>query len=900
MTDLIIEDKQLYMLADREFYEPISRYVPQLADYHQPLSRILPEAWALRRYGLWWDCSRQDAEVPAQGWKIHLSATPAHSPAILMTAARILFEHGVPFKFVADRMLLMMVNNKRWSRGSAGKFITAYPRDDAQCGALLEELHAATIGYWGPYILSDRRFRSSRIVHYRYGGLLSSRRMDESGRAIYVIKNGRGEYVDDERTPYFKLPEGISDPFAEPDAVAVDGGEPGTLKKGRYEIRSVLVYSNSGGVYLALDRQTSRQVVIKEGRPYTNVSSRGLDAVQLLKKEHRLLQVLEDTGVAPKPLDFFIDWEHAYLVEEYLDDCVTLRTYAARINLLLRTRAGIEDSRIYFEKFRSIFADIAKTVRVLHSRKIIFSDLSVANIMISEGDDDAVGVKLIDFEGAYEEDVDVPTHLFTPGFSPASADERGWSTKEDDYYALGGLMLAGLFPINSILTLNRVAHESYLDAIEADFGLPATIATLIRDLLSGQPARYPPIDRIIEVLTEPHEPVAPRIGTREFDALDPRNALEAILGYARSVADFDRTDRLFPADSAVYSTNPLSIAHGACGVAFVMHRVNGHVAPEVIEWIRSQPMDSATYATGLYSGLSGIAWSMLEMGMEQEAFDVLSKCDGHHLLFRSANLFNGAAGWGMTQLRFFLHTGDRVHLDAAITAGRHLVASRQVDESVDGSYWATGDGISASLGHGAAGIALFLLYLHLSSGDDEFLETGLSAMRWVSSKSSGNPDGALTWIARENTPSQTPYWRWGSSGIGRVALRYWAATGDPRFADMIERIHIDCDRKYTIFPGYFFGVSGIADMYLDMARFERWSEVSSMTVRKLLSGCMLFAMRREGGIAFPGESLNRISCDFGTGGAGIALVIHRHMTRCGASFMLDELIPGWRPQDRAD
>lgn len=900
MTDLIIEDKQLYMLADREFYEPVSRYVPQLSDYHQPLSRILPDAWALRRYSLWWDCSRSGAEIPPQGWKIHLSATPAHSPAILVTAARILFEHDVPFKFVADRMLLMMVNNKRWARGSAGKFITAYPANDAQCGRLLDELHAATIGYWGPYILSDRRYRNSRVVHYRYGGLLSSRRLDESGRAVHVIKNGKGEYIDDERTPYFRLPEGISDPFSEPEAVAADSGEPGTLKKGRYQIQSVLVYSNSGGVYLALDRQTGRKVVIKEGRPYTNVSSRGLDAVQLLKKEHRLLQVLADTGVAPAPLDFFIDWEHAYLVEEYLDDCVTLRAYAARINLLLRTRAEIEDSRTYFETFRTIFAEIARAVRLLHERRIIFSDLSVANIMVRENDDGRIGIRLIDFEGAYEEDVDVPTHLFTPGFSPAVADERGWSKKEDDYYALGGLMLAGLFPINSILTLNRVAHESYLDAIEADFGLPPTIASLIRDLLSGEPSRYPPIDRIIEVLTETHEPVAPRIGTREFDALDPEEVLREILGYARSVADYERTDRLFPADPAVFATNPLSIAHGACGVAYVMHRVEGQVAPAVLEWIRSQPIHFGTYATGLYSGLSGIAWSMLEMGMEREAFDALSRCDGHHLLFRSANLFNGVAGWGMTQLRFFLHTGDRRHLDAAIRAGRELLASRQVDASSDGCYWTTGDGISASLGHGASGIALFLLYLSLASGEDDFLNTGLSAMRWVSAKSSGNSDGALTWVARENTPSQTPYWRWGSSGIGRVALRYWAVTGDAGFADMIDRIHIDCDRKYTIFPGYFFGVSGIAEMYLDMARFERWSDVSAITVRKLLSGCMLFAMRRPGGIAFPGESLNRISCDFGTGGAGIALVIHRHMTGCGASFMLDALIPGWRQEDRAD
>jgi hypothetical protein len=55
---------------------------------------------------------------------------------------------------------------------------------------------------------------------------------------------------------------------------------------------------------------------------------------------------------------------------------------------------------------------------------------------------------------------------------------------------------------------------------------------------------------------------------------------------------------------------------------------------------------------------------------------------------------------------------------------------------------------------------------------------------------------------------------------------------------------------------------------------------------------------QDGTIAFPSESLARISCDFGTGGAGIALFIHRLLTQSAPSFMLDELLEPDEVQSR--
>lgn len=896
MAELVIEEKLLYLFASKSFFEPVSRYRPALRDFHDPLRRILPEGWSLQHRNLWWDCSPPKARIPDQGWKIHLSATLAYAPAILVTAARILFAHQVPFKFVIDRTLLTMVNGKRWHRGGAGKFITLYPRDEAQCRQLLDELHAATIGYAGPYILSDRRYRDSRVVFYRYGGLLPNRRLDVTGKSVLVIEDAAGQAIDDERTPYFQLPAGIRDPF-QADEEEGDG-EPGTLKQGRYRITKVLASSNPGGVYLAEDRDSGRTVVIKEARPFTNISYRGLDAVQLLKKEQRILSALADTGIAPRPYDFFFDWEHAYLVEEYLQDARTLRDHLTRINLLLRTRPTLADTETYFVQYRELFIQLTKAIAALHERNIVFSDLSMANVMVLDSLGEHAVLKLIDFEGAYEEGVDIPTHLFTPGFTPEEVAERGHSAKEDDYYALGGLLMAGLFPMNAMLVLNRQAHERYLAAYQRDFGLPSAIAELIRELLSSDATRRPRPEQVIAVLSQDFTPIAPSVGTQELDAVDLGDTVRRILAYTYSVADYSRRDRLFPADPMVYESNPLSLANGACGIASVMQRVRGEVPAEVLAWIRSHPVSGREIPPGLYVGLSGIAWCLLELGLRDEALAAIAEANEHPLRFDSPNLFNGLAGWGMAQLRFHLDTADPAYLQRAVLAGQHLIEVREIDEASGGCYWNSPEGLSASLGHGAAGVALFLLYLHRASGEQSFLDVGRQALRWVLAQGFHTTDGGLTWFARDRTPSYTPYWRWGSSGIGRVLLRYWHVTGDAEYAAALDDIHLDCDRKYTIFPGYFFGLAGMAELYLDLARFPHWQERAEGSVRKLLAGCMLFPIEQPSGVAFPGESLSRISCDFGTGSAGIALVMHRYLQRDGAAFMLDALLPDWRQEDR--
>ncbi len=56
-----------------------------------------------------------------------------------------------------------------------------------------------------------------------------------------------------------------------------------------------------------------------------------------LRREYRLLQVLSGSGVTPEPVDYFVDWEHEFLVEEFIAG-TSLSSLTAVDPILLRTR----------------------------------------------------------------------------------------------------------------------------------------------------------------------------------------------------------------------------------------------------------------------------------------------------------------------------------------------------------------------------------------------------------------------------------------------------------------------------------------------------------------------------------------------------------------------------------
>jgi hypothetical protein len=879
--------KASYIIADSQFYEPLERYQPEPSAHLDPVKEMLPKDWMVIQKGPWFHAVPPDKILPLQGWKIHLSASEKDARSIIDCAVPVLVDGSTPFKFAVDRRMLSIMNSRSWGRGAAGKFITIYPDNEDDFRRLLEQLDQATAGLSGPYIYTDRRYKNSRVVQYRYGGITPTGVLTLKGDRQFVLVSPTGETVPDERQPCFVLPDWVSDPFPE-EASELQAGEEHTLHDGRYLIESVLTFSNCGGVYLATDRQTGSTVLIKEARPLVNTTPSGDDAVALLHKEYRLLQKLENTGIAPHPLDFFQDWEHFYLVEEYLENAKSLRSHAAANDVLLLTNPSREDVEACWADFRRVFSRVTEILTILHAHGVVFMDLSLNNVLVVQ---EGAEMKLIDFEAAFEIGLDSPTYIFTPGF--ASLDDMNTRKQgvEGDYYALGAMMLAYFMPVNGLSGLDRHVHERFIESVTEDFALPKALASTVIALMDRDPDRRPGPAEVISMLeTNAGIERAPAIQIADEAAVSGYHLLlDRVVDYILGVASYDRSDRLFPADPKVFVTNPLGLGYGACGTAYAIHALRGRVPQEVLDWILRQDIDPQRYTPGLYCGLAGIAWVLLDLGIRDRAEKLLHASFDHPSLPGAADMFYGLAGWGLTNLKFFLSTGDQAYLDQARKAGEQLIATGQ--EGNDGLYWPSPDGsVWLGFGHGGSGVSLFLLYLYLTTGEQRFLDCGRKALDFDLDNSMRNREGGLSWRLRTGPiTSMVPYFRYGAAGVGTAVLRYYWLLGGERYRAVLDDILPDVDRKYAIFPGKFMGLAGMGDFLLDLAETEGYERRARDAARRVATGVTLFQLERPEGIAFPGYDLFRITCDYGSGSAGIALFLNRLLTGRQADFLLDTL-----------
>jgi class III lanthionine synthetase len=873
-----------YTLSHPEFYEPLDNYIVNEAAYYRGVRELLPRDWQILRNSIWFHCIPADAHLISQGWKIHIS-TVTHTVSDLLNAVLpVLIKDRAPFKFAADPSILFLLISKQWQRGGAGKFLTIYPRNAEHFACLLEKLHAVTKGHEGPYVLSDRRYKDSKCLFYRYGGISPRSSLTIKGDRTAFIMSPEGERIPDRRQASFHLPPWVKDPFVSEPTVPLP--EKRTLKNGRYLVESALRFTNTGGLYVALDTETNEKVVLKESRPLTNVNELGVGSTALLKKEYRLLKMLEADRIGPRPIDFFHEWEHSFLVEELLDG-ITIRQHSVLHNVTRTTRPSPAYLTDFCDALKAVFTQLAGLVSRLGRNHVVFRDLSPTNVLVLKNGE----IRLVDFEAASELGVDPLTNLFTPGYASADHFSADVAQYENDYFSIGALMLAYLMPIHAAMGLDSTIHERFIRSIGEDYGLPTSLTSLLLRLMSRDPAERPKPTEVISTLSNPSPIRKGRIDD-STDVSDEEidNVIRRILEYTMTQANYNRSSHLFPCDPTVFTTNPLGLAYGACGVAYAFSKITGQVPFAISEWILSRPVTAEDYPPGLYIGIAGIAWTLLDLGFHDAAEKILARSDDHPLP-PTFDLFYGWAGWGMTQLRFYLTLGDPRYLEKATVAGRELIKARTSSEDGKSCYWGGPDGLRFGFAHGASGISLFLLYLYLATRNEEFIHIGKQALEFDLLHAVDLGDGPL-WPTRAGVDrSLVPYWRYGSAGIGAVLLRYNRVWHEDHYAPVLRAIKRSLIRKHAIFPHKGFGLAGLGDLLVDMANQGIDPDECMAGARTVAAGVLLFQLDRGAdGIAFPGADLWKISCDYITGSAGIALFLHRLRTRRPPDFMLDQLL----------
>jgi hypothetical protein len=137
------------------------------------LARLGQHDWRVMPDGVWCHVQPADSQSRAQGWKLHVSATPLSAPHVLARSAEVLVRSRCPFKFAGTIDRVRDLCSRHVDRSAGGKFLTAYPEDDGHFRAIAEELHHVTEGLPGPGILSDRPYGPGSLVHYRFGAFAS-------------------------------------------------------------------------------------------------------------------------------------------------------------------------------------------------------------------------------------------------------------------------------------------------------------------------------------------------------------------------------------------------------------------------------------------------------------------------------------------------------------------------------------------------------------------------------------------------------------------------------------------------------------------------------------------------------------------------------------------------------
>ncbi|MER8041412.1 class IV lanthionine synthetase LanL [Streptomyces sp. NPDC094032] len=868
------------------------------------------ESWATESDESWCRVAPRSGTGPAQGWKLHVSATAGSAPAVLGKALEVLLRDRSAFKFARSLDQVSALNTRATPRGSSGKFITVYPASDADAARLALDLHTATEGLAGPRILSDQPYAPNSLVHYRYGAFVGRRRLSDQGLMIWYIEDPDGNPVEDKRTGQYTPPAWAVSPF--PDSVPVAPPRTETPRRpvvlgGRFSVREAIRHTNKGGVYRGNDVGTGAPVVIKETRPHVEADASGNDVRDWLRAEARTLEKLRGTGLAPEPLAMFEHGGHLFLAQEEVPG-IPLRNWVAE---QFRDVGGAP----YAADALAQAGRLVDLVEAAHAHGCVLRDFTPANVMVRPDGE----LRLIDLELAVLADDDaLPTRVGTPGFSPPERLVDAPVSPTGDYYSLGATLcfvLAGKVPnLLEEEPSTRPAQDrlaEWLDACAAPLGLADNLRALILGLMKDDPAeRWDPArarDALRESCTDTTGTRVPSTHARAEAAADARANADtrsgadartdtidvAIAGIVEHLVDSMTPDddrRLWPVSTKAGETDACTVQQGAAGVLAVLTRyfelTGDPRLPELIStagrWIVDRT-DTRSARPGLHFGGRGTAWALYDAG---RAVDDRALVD-HALALALApqestpshDITHGAAGSGLAAVHLWHRTGDPRFAERVAEAADRLVAAARREPS--GVSWPVpAEAVVEEAGkrylgfaHGASGIGCFLLEASAVTKSPEHRELAVAAGELLVTHAV-MVDGAAQWPSQAGDVPTAPHWCHGSAGIGSFLARLWRSTGDDRYGDLAVRgTRAVVERASRAAVSQCHGLAGNGDYLLDMA--EATGDPAHRASAEQLARLIVSERSHRGShVVFPNE-YGDVSTGWSDGSSGILAFLLR-------------------------
>lgn len=216
-----------------------------------------------------------EESLPIYGYKIHISATLNNYKDIYNLLSPLLDDRKISYKYIYREEDVAYNFSVRESPANSGKYFTIYPENDYAFRNILELLYQTIPkNMEGIYILSDRAYKDSNTIFYRYGFFREDLEYLEKG--IPTLLGPNGEKWQDYQKPYFNLPEWIQD-------IQENTFTKDSYLARNYRLKTVLSQSNGGNVYQVDSVTGGKKYILKECRPH--IISFGRVENQTLRKK---------------------------------------------------------------------------------------------------------------------------------------------------------------------------------------------------------------------------------------------------------------------------------------------------------------------------------------------------------------------------------------------------------------------------------------------------------------------------------------------------------------------------------------------------------------------------------------------------------------------------------------
>jgi len=780
----------------------------------------------------------KDAILPEQGWKIHVTSLLEDSKIVLEKVARLCIDKKIEFKHLKDKDSMITLNSKNANRASSGKFITIYPMNNEIFIELLEMISITLQDFKkGPYILSDKRWKDSNVF-YRYGAFKSI--INENGE--YCIKDNEGNLIEDQRKPYYHVPDFVKDFDDYLNTINIASDVEMTGKRlGRYNIEKALSFSNAGGVYLATRKQDNLKVIIKEARPNAGLDGGFQDALARQKIEYDALQKLQGVPGVVNLIEYFQEWEHYFLVEEFIEGRDLQKWIAQNFPLY-------KGSNMYshVKDAKKILLQLFILIDNMHNVGVAMGDIQPANIIITED----LTVKIIDFETARPVNSKEKPNLATPGF--VSQDITVSAAR--DWFGLKKLVSYLALPVLVSEDLEDYLRCNHLNWIKNNYG--NEFCDFLLDLQ----------EKCDEKINVYQEYIPNKINDchqiSNFNIASLINKL--IIGIENGLTG---DERFINGDIRQFEMRggKFNFLSGGSGAAFTLMKNQSSTA-EIDKWIKCFLLDNLHEIedNGLFTGKTGILAMLYEQGYKETVYneikiikDTIKKTD--------ISLRSGLSGIGLFLISLYIETENTEYFDLVKELEKSINLHRLTDEPLKVTDWMA---VDKGVIDGVSGVSLFYSALYSVTQNRKYLEKAESLLvEDLKSTKKDHVSGILQTL--DNRNRLLPYLSGGSIGIAISIWFFNHVSGQDLYRQEMDAI-LKTSKVHCTISGSLFDGAGSFLLIPSMVKEGAYREEILNDVLSLLN---LFLIEKDDYYVYPGQFSYRLADDVYTGSSGIVLAL---------------------------